>query len=391
MRVLICPQRFAGTLTAVQAAEAMAAGWSRRAPHDEVSLAPLSGGGAGFLDVMSAALDGALTVATTVSDPLGRDVPAAVLLTDQGGVVTAYVEAAQANGGHLLGGGERNPAVASSFGVGQLVDVARAEGATRIVVGVGDAASNDGGAGLLAALGVGDVSTLARGGAALAGVAAGDLDGLGRVREHFAEVEVVVATQEDLPLLGLQGTSAATAGGRGASPEQAQQLEFALGRFREVVDEVSAATVDLLTGAARRVDRLPGAGAGGGLGYGLMVLGARRWSAAQWCLQAWGMPELASRIDLVVTGEGCLDHRSMHGGVVAEVSAAVSHRAVPVVALAGEVMVGRREWMEMGLAGAYAVASTADQVAAAMADPVCAVRERTARLAATWSPAGGAV
>ncbi|QQS00857.1 MAG: glycerate kinase [Austwickia sp.] len=386
MRVLICPQRFGGTLTAVQAAEAIATGWRSRSPHDDLVLAPISGGGAGFLDVLAKAVDGGITVAATVSDPLGRDVPAAVLLVAEAGVTTAYIEAAQACGLHLLAGHERNPLVTSSYGVGQLIQVARAEGATRIVVAVGEAATNDGGAGMLAALGAGPDAALAHGGAKLAALAEEDLADLGAVRERLAGIELVLATQEELPLLGLQGTSAATAGVRGARAEDAQQLEFALGRFREVADRSCPPATDLMTGLARRLDREPGAGAGGGLGYGLFLVGARRQSAAAWCFDAWDMPALLSATDLVVTGEGNLDYRTLRGGVIGEVAALAAARGLPVVALAGTVDVGRRDSMALGLSGTYAVAEHSAGVVEAMANPVGTLQSRAARVAATWSP-----
>lgn len=386
MRVLICPQRFGGTLTAVQAAEAIAAGWRSRCPHDELVLAPISGGGAGFLDVLATAVEGGITVAATVSDPLGREVPAIVLIVQEGGLTTAYVEAAQACGLHLLAGNERNPLVTSSYGVGQLIEVARAEGARRIVVAVGEAATNDGGAGMLAALGAGPNTALAHGGAKLAALGEADLAELGAVRERYAGIELVLATQEDLPLLGLSGTSAATAGARGARPEDAQQLEGALGRFREVADRACPPATDLMTGLARRLDRERGAGAGGGIGYGLFLVGARRQSAAAWCFDVWDMPTLMSASDLVVTGEGNLDYRTLRGSVIGEVASLAAARGLPVVALAGTVEVGRRDSMALGLSGTYAVADSSVAVVEAMADPVGTLQARAARVAATWSP-----
>ncbi len=387
MRVLICPQRFLGTLTAVQAAEAIAQGWKERAPRDEVQLAPLTSGGAGFLDVLAQALEGGLTVATTVNDPLGLPVPAAVLLVESHGVRTAFIESAQACGLHLVHGPRRNPLATSSYGVGQLIDVARSEGAQRIVVAVGDAATNDGGAGMLAALGAGPAQHLACGGAPLATLPADALESLPIARERLADVELVLATGEDLPLLGLQGTSAATAGARGASPEQAQQLERSLARLRQVVDEAMPPGPDLLTGLPRRIDREPGAGAGGGLGYGLLLLGARRQGAVQWCADAWDLTGLMSRSDLVITGEGCLDVRSFASGVVSTVSRVAAERALPTVVIAGQVRLGRRDAMSLGLAGVYAVADSPEEVRAAMADPVGTLAERAARVASTWSPA----
>ncbi|MFL6176099.1 MAG: glycerate kinase, partial [Ornithinibacter sp.] len=202
MRVLIAPDSFGSTLGPVQAATAMAQGWAQGAPHDELELLPLSDGGPGFLDVLAGALGG-LTVATTVSDPLGREVPAAVLLVERGGRRTAYVEASQASGLHLLGADERDPGLTSTWGAGQLLEAAVAEGADKVVVGVGGGSTNDAGAGFLAALGAGPASALARGGLALASAPDDVLPGLADVVARFAGVELVLATDDDTPLLGL--------------------------------------------------------------------------------------------------------------------------------------------------------------------------------------------
>lgn len=386
MHVVIAPDCFTGTLTARQAAEAMAQGWRQAAPHDLLTLLPLSDGGPGFLDVLVNALLEAETVAVTVADPLGREVPAALVLVSGPSGRTAYVESAQAAGLHLLAADERNPAVTSTWGVGQLLEAALVEGATRVVVGVGGTATNDGGAGMLAALGVGKVEWLARGGLALADLDDDALTGLDDVRSRWSGVELVVATDVDSPLLGLQGASATYAPQKGASPELAQALEGALGRYVEVVRRTSPETSDLLSGKPRRLDKEPGAGAGGGLGYGLYLLGGRRVSGVAEVLAAVGFRDLLAAADLVVTGEGSFDWQSLQGKVVAGVAAMALETATPSVVVAGQTLVGRREAMTLGLSGTYAVAETPEQVEAAMADPVGTLAARTARVAATWSP-----
>ena len=386
MHVVIAPDSFAGTLTARQAAEAMAQGWRGTAPHDLLTLVPLSDGGPGFVDVLSGSLDGAPTVVTTVADPLGRDVPATLLVVDGRAGRTAYVEAAQAAGLHLLAADERNPAVTSTWGVGQLVEAALAEGATRVVVGLGGTATNDGGAGLLAALGAGDPAALARGGLALAELTDDALAGLAQVRSRLAGTRLVVATDDDAPLLGLKGTSAVHSPRKGASPELSQALEGALGRFVDVVRRSAPHATDLLSGAPRRLDKAPGAGAGGGLGYTLFLLGATRGSGVGEVVEAVGLRDLLAAADLVLTGEGCFDWQSLQGSVVAGVAELALETATPSVLLAGQTMVGRREAMALGLSGTYAVADNPGEVEAAMADPVSTLAGRAARVAATWSP-----
>ena len=133
-------------------------------------------------------------------------------------------------------------------------------------------------------------------------------------------------------------------------------------------------------------DREPGAGAAGGLGYGLFVLGGHRRSGVELILESIGFRDLVAAADLVVTGEGCFDWQSLHGKVVAGVAGIALTTATPVVVIAGQVLVGRREGMSLGLSGMYAVASDPRQEEAAFADPVGTLRERAARVARTWSP-----
>lgn len=386
MHVVIAPDAFRGALTARQAAEAMAEGWRRTAPHDLLTLAPLSDGGPGFVDVLSDAVEGAQVVMTTVADPLGREVPATLLVVDHEGRRTAYVEAAQAAGLHLLAADERDPAVTSTWGVGQLLEAALAQRAERVVVGVGGAATNDGGAGLLAALGAGEPAALARGGLALADLADDALAGLERARDRLAGVQLVLATDDEGPLLGLQGTSAVASPAMGASPAVAQSLEAALGRFVEVVRRTAPEPTDLLTGKPRRLDKEPGAGAGGGLGYALQLLGASRVSGVGVVLEAVGLQDLLAAADLVLTGTDVFDWLALRGTVVAGVAEQALETATPSVVLAGQVLVGRRESMGLGLSGTYAVAENPAQLEAAVADPVGTLAARAARVAATWSP-----
>lgn len=385
MRVLIAPDCFTGTLSAGQAAEAIAEGWRRSAPQDELTLLPMSDGGPGFLGVLSRALGGT-TVSVTVVDPLERPVPAAILMIDAGGQRTAYIESAQACGLHLLASGERNPMLTSTYGVGQLIDSALAEGATRIVVGLGGSGTNDGGAGMLAALGAGDPDVLAVGGAKLRDLADDALHGLTLVRERLHAIELILATDVDSPLLGFHGASAVFGSQKGATPEMTQELESALGRFADVVRTVVPSGRDLLTGKEMRLDREPGAGAAGGLGYGLLLLGGRRVSGVQAVLEAVSFDTLVQATDLVVTGEGTFDWQSLRGKVVAGVAEAALAAATPTVVIAGQALVGRRDTMALGISGTYAVAQNPGQIAAALADPAGTLSARTARVATTWSP-----
>lgn len=379
MRLLVAPDSFSGTLGAGQAAEAIGAGWTRQAPADTVQICPLSDGGPGFVDVLHAAVGGELA-AVTVTGPLGRPVPATLLLAHSS---TAYVESSQACGLHLVPPHQRDPGRTSTAGVGELVRHARALGAERIVLGLGGESTNDGGAGLLAALAGREAVRMRAGAHGLAGITAAELGWLPDLRAQWSGVDLVGAYDVDCPLLGFHGTSATRSPDKGAGPEQTQQLE------RDLADLVEAAGRAL--GEAARPGgpaAEPGAGSGGGLGYAIRLLDGRLVPGARLVLDEVGFDALLEASDLVVTGEGTFDWQSLRAGPVAEVAAAALGRAVPVVVLAGQVLVGRREAKAIGVDAAYPVARDGGELAAALADPFGTLQRRAAAVARTWSLPG---
>ncbi|MEP7092326.1 MAG: glycerate kinase, partial [Nocardioidaceae bacterium] len=216
MRVLIAPDKFAGTLSATDAAEAIAEGWRRHAPGDELDLVPMADGGPGFVDVLHASLGGDL-LAVTVQGPYGETVPGSVLLVDG----TAYVESAQACGLHLTPKPERDPERASTYGVGELLAAAADAGARTIYVGLGGSGTNDGGAGMLAALGATSVpaEALLRGPTGLVGLDSVDL---AAARARLADVQLVAASDVDNPLLGLIGATNVYGPQKSVSPDRLQ-------------------------------------------------------------------------------------------------------------------------------------------------------------------------
>jgi glycerate kinase len=364
MRVLIAPDKFAGTLTAVEAAEAIAAGWRRHAPDDELDLVAMADGGPGFVDVLHADLGGDL-LAVTVVGPDGHDVPATVLRVG----TAAYVESAQACGLHLTPEEKRDPEHASTFGVGQLVLAALDSGATRIFVGLGGSGTNDGGAGLLDALGA--VSEpqglLGAGPQGLAGLESVDLR---RARDRVAGVQLVAASDVDNPLLGLIGATNVYGPQKGIAPDRLQTVDAMLERLAAATD--------------KKLALAKGAGAAGGLGFALMLLGAHRQPGIDLVSEAVGLPERARRSDLVVTGEGAFDFSSRSGKVPYGVAAVAADALQPCIALAGKVLVGSREMRALGVESAYAMVDLVGEEAS-FADPagsLAALAERTAR---TWS------
>ncbi len=385
VRVLVAPDCFSGTLTAVQAAEAIADGWRRHAPNDQLELCPLSDGGPGFLDVLRTGLGGTLHE-VTVPGPLGRPTTAGVLLVaSPDGGTTAYLESAQACGLQLVPERDRDPGRTSTAGVAHLLEAARTAGARRIVAGLGGSGTNDAGAGMLAELAtsaglVPDPrfgERLTSGGGRLAGITAAELTPFAAVRARWADIEIRIASDVDSPLLGFHGASAGYAEQKGATPEQAQQLEQALGDF--------AAAATRACGVPPRLTAEPGAGAAGGLGFGLMLIGGRRIPGGQAVLDAVDLLARLKRCDLVVTGEGGFDWQSLRGKVVAGVAGAAQQAGVPVVVIAGQVHVGRREMQAIGVDAAYPVARNSAEISASLAAPATRLAARAERVARTWS------
>jgi glycerate kinase len=355
MRVLVAPDKFAGTLTAVEAAEAIAAGWRRQAPDDELDLAPMSDGGPGFVDVLHNSLGGSLEP-VVVSGPFGDPVPATILLDGD----TAYVESAQACG--LALSGTDRPEQASTYGVGELVAAARDAGAKRVVVGLGGSGTTDGGAGLLAALGATADRPLDQGVAALAGI--------GRIDLPDAGVELVAASDVENPLTGLFG-AAKTFGPQKGIPE-------------ERLPAVDAVLEELAAAVGRRTALEKGAGAAGGLGFALLLLGATRTSGLDLVASAVRLAERARACDLVLTGEGAFDFSSRAGKVPYGVATIAAAALRPCVALAGQVLVGAREMRALGIESAYSLFETVGEERA-FAEPAASLADLAARVARTWS------
>lgn len=366
MRVVIAPDKFAGTLTASEAAEAIATGWSRHAPSDALVRLPLSDGGPGFVDALHAALGGELLVVATATvgdwETQYEAVPATLLHVDD----TVYIESAQVVG--LEVAGDSDPQRRSSLGVGVLIAHALEVGARRIVVGVGGTSTNDGGAGLLAALGaMSRGADLDDGPAAMRGLSDVDLSG---AREAVAGVELVVATDVDIPLTGLFGATRTFGPQKGLVEEDLPWIDGVLEQFAGLTD--------------RKVSLEPGAGAGGGIGFGLMLLGGRRQSGLELISGVAGLREALMSADLVITGEGAFDVTSRAGKVPAGVAAAALEAVVPCIALAGRVDIGSREMRTLGVESAYSMSEIFGEEAA-LNRPADTLADLAERVAGTWS------
>lgn len=364
MRVLIAPDKFAGTLTAVEAAAAIAEGWRRRSPADVLDLAPMADGGPGFVDVLQASLGGDL-LAVTVTGPYGEEVPGTVLLREE----IAYVESAQACGLHLTPETGRDPERASSRGVGQLVAAAVDAGARSVMVGLGGSGTNDGGAGLLAALGAvaEPAGALDRGPAGLADLETVDLSA---ARDRVAGVGLVAASDVDNPLLGLIGATNVYGPQKGVTEDRKLAVDATLERLASATD--------------KKLALAKGAGAAGGLGFGLMLLGATRRPGIGLVADAVALPERARRADLVVTGEGAFDFSSRSGKVPYGVASVAAEAVRPCIALAGQVLIGSREMRALGVESAYSMVDLFGEEAS-FADPAGTLTSLAERVARSWS------
>ncbi|SCE99987.1 glycerate kinase [Micromonospora chokoriensis] len=376
--MLLCPDKFAGTLSAPEVAAAVADGWQSVAQGDDLLIRPLADGGPGFVEVLAEALGGRRVPVPTV-DPLGRPVAGEILLTADG--TTAYLESAQACGLHLLSASERDPKTTTSYGLGLLVAAAVESGARTVVIGLGGSGTNDAGAGMLTALGVtpldGGGAALAYGGAALAAVDA--VDGAPRLRG----VRLVAATDVDNPLLGLHGASNVFGPQKGADRADVLLLDAALERFAAVLERD-------LPGCPAGLGTLPGGGAAGGIGAALLALGGGCESGIGLVTRATRLDDALDTADLVITGEGSFDHQSLRGKVVAGVAGAARDRGVPCVVVAGQVSTGRREAASAGVTDTYSLVEhfggeSGGGLDAALGRPAEGLRELGARLARQWS------
>lgn len=378
-------------LGAAEVARAVADGWGDARPDDRLTLLPMNDGGPGLIDVLRAARGGELS-AVTVPDAGGRPVPSAVLvLTEDSGARTAYID------GSVALSGTATVEDSSTAGLGHLLRHALDTGAERIVVGTGPrrVTAHDGGEGLLRAL-VGDST---------------DLPGL---IEQLRGRDLVLLAAHDLPLLGLNGASAGLVDAGRADAAGAQEVE------RRMADRVARLSADagpgrpslLATGGHQhrpvgaaaalgvgsahptttnrpvtgtRPGVAPGSGAGGGAAFALGLLGARRVDGATWIADTIGLAGQVAQADLVLTGAGVLDGGALEEGVIPAVSAEALPLGIPLIAVAAQVRTGRRDWGAAGVAGAFEVIESPEQLDAWQAGPAAALRARIPRVARTWS------
>lgn len=373
MTFLLAPDSLKGSLSAVQACQALARGIRAVLPAAELLLVPLADGGEGTVEAIALATGAAMQEAV-VQGPLGTPTSAAWARTADD---RAIIEMAAASGLTLVEPAQRDALRASSYGTGQLIRAALDAGCTEITIGIGGSASTDGGTGALSALGLifldAGGAELPPGGSALRQLQRVDDSGL-HPRLKDGSVRFRVLCDVTNPLYGPDGAAHVYAPQKGASPGDVEELDAALAHYARV----SAAQ------RGRDDAELPGAGAAGGTGFGLVAwLGAELVPGIQEVLRIARFDELCERADWVLTAEGALDEQTLRGKTIAGVAAAAARHGVPVVAFGGAVNLSGAQLDQLGVASAFALPNrplALDECVARADELLAGAAERAVRL-----------
>ncbi len=371
--IIIAPDKFKDSMTARQAAESIARGVKAILPDARLTLLPLSDGGEGLVEALAGAA--ATSIETSeVTGPLGFPVKARWGIIKRG--KTAVIEMAAASGLALVPEDKRNPLLTTTYGTGELIKAALDRGCRELIIGIGGSATNDGGAGMAAALGVKfldkDGKKLGYGGAELSRLVKLDRSGLD---PRLQETAIKVAGDVDNPLTGPRGASQVYGPQKGASRDMAEQLDGALVNYARVIKkELGINIADV-----------PGAGAAGGLGAGLIAFtGAEIYSGIDLVLDTLGIDRLLPRCRLLFTGEGRLDSQSVHGKVPIGVARRARKHNVPVVALAGSLEGSREEFRSQGITASFAIADGPLSLEESLARGPELIEKLTAELISLW-------
>ncbi|WP_319242830.1 glycerate kinase [uncultured Propionivibrio sp.] len=338
MRIVVAPDSYKGSVSALDVANAMARGIQKVFPDAEVCKVPIADGGEGTVEALVTATAGQLKT-SEVTGPLGSRLPA------QWGVLgdgrTAVIEMAAASGLPLVAPEMRNPLITTTLGTGELISAALDAGLRRIIIGIGGSATNDGGVGMARALGAHFLDAqgqeLAEGGAALAQLAKIDLSGFD---PRLQETDLIVACDVDNPLCGPCGASAVFGPQKGATPALIARLDAALVNFAECAQQATG----------RDVANVPGAGAAGGLGAGLMFFTpAKLRPGVEIVLEAVGFADIVKSAGFVITGEGRTDFQTAYGKAPVGVARVAKQFDVPVFCLSGGLGDGADDVLVQGI------------------------------------------
>lgn len=340
MKIVLAPDSFKNSVTAIEASHAMRTGFASIFPEAEIVEVPMADGGEGTVQSLVDATDGQFKTAT-VKNPLGVDVEAQYgLLGDQ---QTAVIEMAAASGIQFIDETTQNPLITTTYGTGQLIRAAIEAGARKVIIGIGGSATNDGGAGMAQALGVqlldAQRQPIGFGGGALAKLAAIDLTD---VLPVLKDVELVIASDVTNPLTGPTGASAVFGPQKGATPAMVAQLDQNLSHYAQIIQRDIG--LDVAT--------IAGAGAAGGLGAGLLAFtNAQMQAGVEIVVAQTRLAQIAQDADLVVIGEGGIDFQTQYGKTPMGVARAVK-RVNPnatVIAIAGNIGQGTEVLYDLGI------------------------------------------
>lgn len=332
MRILVAPSGFKESLGPHEVAECIERGIRRVIPDAEVRRVPLADGGEGFAHALVEATKGEMHE-LTVTGPIGGPVSSHFGFLGDKDRRTAVVEMAAAASLALVPKGARDPTVTTTYGVGELIAAALDQGADRIVIGCGDSGTSDGGAGMLQALGArllderGEQLPRAAGGRSLVELAGIDLSDL---HPRLKDVEIDVACNWRNVLCGPKGVARVYGPQKGATPEKVELLARALDTYAQVAKSKLGCDIA----------QMPGSGASGGMGAGLILLGARLRPRYEAVMEYFGIGDLFKDCQLVITAEGGIDHQTPQGKIPAEVALRAKAFGIPVIALAGTVGAG---------------------------------------------------
>jgi len=376
MKIVIAPDSFKDSLSAEGVAAAIAAGIAEVLPQARLLCCPMADGGEGTMEAIVAACQGEQRECQ-VRGPLGREV-----LARWGWLAesrTAIIEMAQASGLQLLELSERDACRTSTYGTGQLIGAALDAGAERIILAIGGSATNDAGSGMLRALGLRTLdaqgAALEEGGLALGRVSQLDASGLD---PRLAGVRLEVAADVDNPLCGANGASAIFGPQKGASPEQVEQLDQALGHFADHCAQL----------LGRDVRDFPGCGAAGGMGFAAKAfLDAQFRPGIEVVAELAGLDAAVQGADLVITGEGRFDAQTLRGKTPFGVARIARQHGVPVVVLAGTLGEGYQALYDHGIDAAFAIAGGPMTLQQACADAAGLLAARAGDIVRLWQVA----
>ncbi|SUV07683.1 glycerate kinase family protein [Priestia megaterium] len=344
MKIVIAPDSFKESLTALHVCEAVEKGIRTHFPDAEISKVPMADGGEGTVQSLVDATGGQI-IQAKVTGPLDKEVEAFYGILGDG--KTAVIEMAAASGLHHVPMDERNPLITTTRGTGELILKALDHKVKHIIIGIGGSATNDGGAGMAKALGAklldANGAEIKEGGGSLNQLAAIDLTNLD---SRLAEVKVEVACDVDNPLTGETGASAVFGPQKGATPDMVKQLDRNLAHYAAVIEK----EMDI------HIQNVPGAGAAGGLGGGLLAfLSAELKPGVDIVIKATQLESYIKNADLVITGEGRIDGQTIYGKTPIGVAKTAKKHSVPVIAIAGSIGTGSEAVYEHGISALFSV------------------------------------